>query len=124
MKNFQEKRRIRVILESRPALVTLFLVTVFFAWSMVGFISKAEDASRNKKIAEDKIIELQKSKERFSSDIQRLQTDQGKEEAIREKFGLVKEGEELIVVMDDKNPTDSGLPKESGLLLKIKNWFR
>ncbi|MFZ2205754.1 MAG: septum formation initiator family protein [Minisyncoccia bacterium] len=124
MKNFQEKRRIRVILESRPALVVLFIVTIVFAWSMVGFIGKAEDASRNKKIAEDKIIELQKSKERFSSDIQRLQTDQGKEEAIREKFGLVKEGEELIVVVDDKNPSDTGLPKESGLLLKIKNWFR
>jgi len=124
MKNFQEKRRLRVILESRPALVFLFVVIVVFAWSVFGFVGKAEEASKNKKIAEDKIMELQKDKDRLSSDIQRLQTDKGKEEAVREKFGLVKEGEGIIVVVPDKNQPEDSAPEQKGFFSFFKNLLK
>lgn len=124
MKNFQEKRRFRAILESRPILIFLFILTLVFAWSVFGFIGKAEEASKNKKIVEDKILELQKQKERLSSDIQNLQTNKGQEEAVREKFGLVKEGEGLIVVVTDKNQPEVKELEKKGFFSFLKNMFR
>ncbi len=124
MKNFQEKRRFRAILESRPVLALLLIMTLVFAWSVMGIVSKAVEASKNKKIAEDKIAELQKNQEKLSADIQNLQTDKGKEAAVREKFGLVKDGEGIIVVVQDKNQPETTAPKQNGFFSFFKNLLK
>jgi len=103
MRNFQEKRGIRHIMQSRLILVFLGVIILVFAWSVIQLVSKAEETAKNKNIAEDKIVELQKGKEKLSSDIAKFQTEKGIEENIREKFGLAKEGENMIVIIEDKN---------------------
>ncbi len=103
MRSFQKKRKWRNVLHSRPVLFFLIILLLFFAWGVFRFTGKMQETSRNKKIAENKINELQQVKEKLSSDIAKLKTDQGIEESIRQKFGLAKEGEEMIVVVEDKN---------------------
>ena len=61
-----------------------------------------EETSKNRDIAELKLVELNKNKDKLISDIENLNTDRGKEASIRDKFGLAKEGEGLIVVVDEK----------------------
>lgn len=61
------------------------------------------DTIKNKKIAEDKVYELEQRKEKLLSDIENLNTDKGKEKVFRENFGLGKEGEGMIVVVEDKS---------------------
>ena len=104
MRNFQQKRGFRNILHSKPVLVLLGILVLFFAWGVTGFLGKMNITRENRKIVENKVAELQKEKEKLSSDIAKLKTDQGVEESIREKFGLAKEGEGQIVIVEDKNP--------------------
>ncbi len=102
MKNFQNKKNTGGVLYSRPVLILMGLVLLFFMWGVVRFFIKMEETSKNKKIAELKLVELNKNKTKLISDIDNLKTDMGLEASIRDKFGLAKEGEDLIVVVDEK----------------------
>ncbi len=126
MRNFQGKKgRGANILESVPVLIILVALLLFFAWGVLRFIVKMRDTGKNKEIAQMKVAELAEAKEKLGGDIENLKTERGVEENIREKFGLAKEGEGLIVVVDDKNAQN---PEEEGdknwFVRFLKNWFR
>ena len=125
MRNFQDRNRGKSFLESTPVLVVLAIVLVFFAWGVVRFFIKMRETGRNREIAELKIAELEKTRQKLSVDIENLKTEKGMEESIREKFGLAKEGEGLIVVVDDKNDPNAQTKEEGNwFTLFLKNWFR
>ena len=125
MRNFQEKSKFKIFMQSKPTLVILAIILILFAWKVVGIASKLEDTYKNKKIEQQKIIDLKQRKEKLSSDIEKLNTDEGKEEMIRENFGLVKEGEGVVVIVDDKNQLEVLPEKENkGFLSFLKNIFR
>ena len=124
MRNFQEKRGIRHIMQSRLILVFLGVIILVFAWSVIQLVSKAEETAKNKNIAEDKIAELQKGKEKLSSDIAKFQTEKGIEENIREKFGLAKEGENMIVIIEDKNLPEKEEVESNAPFSFFRNLFK
>lgn len=128
MKSFQPKRGIRNILHSRPILVFLSILVLAFIWGVVGFMGKMQVTIENRKIAENKVAQLKKEKEKFSSDIAKLNTPNGIEESIRLKFGLAKEGENMIVVVEDKNQPEVKADPSSesffSFLFFWKNWFK
>ena len=111
-------------MQSKPALIIFGIVILAFAWSIIGLVGKAEDTAKNKKNVADKIAELQKEQDKLSSDIQNLGTDQGKEAAIREKFGFGKAGEGMVVVVDDKNTTAVQDSKPNNFIDFLKNLFK
>ena len=125
MRNFQEKRKSKYRIRPLYISVLLVIIILFFAWGMYGFTGKMLETTKNKKIAEDKIAELQNEKEKFSTDIAKLKTSEGIEESIREKFGWAKEGEGMVVVVDDgateQTPKET---KDQGFLSFLKNWFK
>ncbi len=127
MRNFQKKRVWSAIFQSKPILIILSIVILFFAWSVLGFWNKKEETSKNKKLAEDKVATLQKQKQDLSSQINNLKTDQGKEKIFRENYGLAKEGEGEIVIMDEKTSPAPPATNSGGFfsfLFFWKNWFK
>jgi cell division protein FtsB len=103
-------------MQSKLFLVFLGIIILVFFFSMFSFVGKMEKTSKNRKIVEDKITELEKSKETFSSEIAKLKTEKGIEESIREKFGVAKEGENIIIIVDDKNSSVTTIEADS-------SWF-
>ncbi len=125
MRNFQDKNKWRRIVESKLVLMLLSILILVFVWGMFGFVDKMRETVKNKKIAESKMAELVKSKEKRLSDIEKLKTEIGLEESIREKFGLAKEGEGVIVILDDKDQASvSKQSTENGFFSFVKNWFK
>lgn len=112
---------------SRPVLAILIVLVLFFVFGVIGFMKKMVITMENRKIAEARVEGLRKEKEKLSTGIAKLETEGGIEESIRDKFGLAKEGEGLIVVVDDKHEVK--VPKEDsgGFLFSLmfwKNWFK
>jgi cell division protein FtsB len=124
MRNLKHSRGGRNIMQSKVVLTLFAVFILFFAWSVLGFWNKMQDTAKNKKIAEDKVAALQKQKEKLSSDISNLKTDQGKEKVFRENFGLAKDGEDVIVVVDDKNTNPAPKPASSGFFSFFTNLFK
>lgn len=112
-------------MQSKPVLILLGILILIFAWNILGFWNRMQNTRKNNKIIEDKITTLMEQKGKLSADINNLNTDQGKEEVFREKFGLAKEGENEIVIVDDKNPpvAPASTPS-SGFWGFLKNIFK
>lgn len=125
MRSFQHKRGFNNILHSRPVLVLLGILVLVFAWGVIGFMGKMEITTENKKIAESKVAELEQQKEKLSSEISKLNTEEGKEESIRERFPVAKDGESVIVIVDDKNsPKVPPEANSGGFFSFLKNLFK
>ncbi len=114
MEIFQKKNRFRRFLESVPFLVLFGVVLLFFAYNIMVLANKAIDTANNKKTAEEKVSELKKMQADLEENIEKLKTEKGVDESIRDKFGLAKEGEEMVVIVEDKaNATQTeGLDKK------------
>ncbi|HEU0085898.1 MAG TPA: septum formation initiator family protein [Candidatus Paceibacterota bacterium] len=126
MRNFQPKKnRLRRIVESPPFLVLLFAIVVLFSWSVFGFFEKMRETEAKRETAEEKVAELSEKKEKLTRDIEYLETDRGVEDNIREKFGFVKEGEKVIVIVEDENFSTQSIEEEKGSFWKfIRNIFK
>jgi cell division protein FtsB len=111
-------------MQSKPVLILLGLLVLFFAWNILGFWNKMQETEKNKKIAEDKITSLQQQKDQLSSKINSLNTEEGKEAFIRGNYDLVKQGEGEIIIMDDQNPPPVPKPALSGFFGFLKNIFK
>ena len=125
MRNFQKKRVWRNIMQSKPVLILLGVVILVFAWSVLGFWNQMRETGRNKQIVENKVIEMKEQKEKLVSDIESLKTEEGKEKFFRENYGLAKEGENVIVVVEDKTPPAPAKTSFSdGFFSFFKNIFK
>ena len=122
MRDFQQKKRWRNILQSWPILILMIIVLVFFAWGIIGLMFKVQTTRENRKLAENKLIELQNKKEIFQTDVAKLESQSGIEESIREKFPVVKEGEGLILIVEDKNKIEEPKVKEEGFFSFLFFW--
>lgn len=116
MGSFQENKGLKNIVYSWPVLIFLFIILLFFAWGVIRFTVKMLETAKNRKIAEIKTLNLTQAKIKLTNDIENLKTEKGIEENIREKFGLAKEGEGLIVVVDEKKV---GVVEDK----EKQNWF-
>ncbi|MEK7572437.1 MAG: septum formation initiator family protein [Patescibacteria group bacterium] len=125
MKKFQEKNKFRKIMQSKPVLILLSVVIVAFTLSVINLMNRMQNTARNRKIEENRITELTERQNKLSTDIANLKTEKGLEENIREKFGLVKEGEEMIVVVEDKEQNNTIKKTQSnGFFSFLKNIFK
>lgn len=113
MRNYERKINWRKVAESKPVLIILGILILIFAWSVLKFWNKMEETGNNKKIVEDKVTALRDKKEKLELDIESLNTEEGKEAFFRENYGLAKEGEQMIVVVEDQKPAEA--PKKSPL---------
>ncbi|MCF7834383.1 MAG: septum formation initiator family protein [Candidatus Pacebacteria bacterium] len=125
MYSFQNKKsNFRKVLESKPFLVFLAIVLVAFAWNLFGFLQKVGDIEKNRQVAEQKVDILKEKKDLLEKDIDRLGTQKGIEENIREKFGLIKEGERVIVIVDDTKNTVLVEEEPISLWQRFKGFFK
>ncbi|MEX2052363.1 MAG: septum formation initiator family protein [Candidatus Paceibacterota bacterium] len=103
MRNLQGKRNYKRFFESWPVLIFLAIATIFFTWQIIDFFGKLRDTRYNRQTAEDRLTALKESKQNLSDSIESLKTPEGIDESIRNKFGLAKEGEGVIIIVEDQN---------------------
>ncbi len=93
-------------------LIFLVFILVLFSYNMVGLIQKERETNKNKISELNKIDELKKRKSTLSEDISKLNTEEGIEESVRDKFQVVKPGEKMVVIVDE-NANQSTSSEES-----------
>jgi len=89
-------------LYSRASLVIFGIILLVVTHAVYGVYRKAQSAGAFLGEAEVKLEEMKKREKYFSNEIERLNSDLGIEEEIRKKFQVAKEGEKVIVIMDDE----------------------
>ena len=82
----------------------LFLILFFFflVTSTYRSFSKRQKASQEHDRIEKEYQELKEKKSDLELNIQHLETPRGREEAFRELFNVIKEGEQVIRVIEEE----------------------
>lgn len=88
-------------------LLVFFLILILFSYNILGLIEKERETAKKKDIELSKIESLRNRETSLIRDIERLKTDEGVEETIRDKYQVVKEGEKMVVIVDDEKKEDN-----------------
>lgn len=97
---FKRKRRVRKLTKSKITLVFLFIIFLLLLRAVWGVYMKNMESKQNLTALEDDIALLETRNNTLKNDIQYLQTERGKEEEIRNKYNVKREGEEVIILVE------------------------
>jgi len=101
MREFQERRRIKKFLHSRYAIAVLLIILVVMSRAVWGVYQKHQKSEEIVARAQSDLKVLKEREAMLGASIKALETEEGKEREIRDRFGVVREGERLIVLVDD-----------------------
>lgn len=122
MLEFYERRKLKRLLYSWPAVFVLLLIFLFLAQN-VWDVFVTERNTIDKRTERATVLEnLEGRKAVLESQIDKLNTERGLEEEIRNKFEVSKEGESVIVLLDKKEE-EVKIEKKKGLFWWIVDLF-
>jgi cell division protein FtsB len=117
MREFQDRRRVRRLLHSRYAIGVLFVILILSADALWGIYNKYQKSEELERRMQGNLVELQSRKRKLEALNASLATEQGKEREIRDRFGVVKEGESTVIIFDDGRGTPPPPPAPA------RGWF-
>jgi cell division protein FtsB len=111
--------RIKLYTRRTIAVVVLSAVAFVFSRAAVRMFERYQGASVAGAAASSDVQELRDRKEDLEGRIARLSTDRGMEEALRHRYGVAREGEGVIEIVEVAPPPDEPL-EEGGIV----GWFK
>ena len=104
MREFQEKKRRQKLIYSKFTLVILLILVLVLSRATWNVYSKKVDSKEKRLTSEQELAYLENQQAKLLSEIEALKTQEGQEAEIRDTYRLAKEGEGLIVVVDERIP--------------------
>jgi cell division protein FtsB len=104
------------------SIVILFIIFSFLVYKVIDLIKKEKETAEKKELILDEIDELRKREDILNKDISKMQTEDGIEDAIREKYKVVKEGEKMVVIVDNRDQIS--LEKDMGVDNSFIGWLK
>ena len=120
MLDFQRKKKIRKTLYSPFVLVLLFIIMIILSSGVFGVYKKSKLSKANLEREKKELEKLAMREKILASSIDYLKTDQGVEDEIRTKFRAVKDGEKVVVIIDEQS---TSTPIESEQASSTSFWY-
>lgn len=112
MREFQQKQIFKEKLYSKTTVFILLVLALLLAKGVVNIYIKERESRKNKEEAELELINMQNRAEELKQASERLKTPVGIEQEIRSKFGVAKEGEKVILIVEEEE--SAPVEKEEG----------
>lgn len=117
MRELRQKQIIKQRLYSTLSLVILGLITIFLMHGAYVVAQKGFDSKAKVDVLNEQKTSLMNRQNELQGSIQSLQTDEGIDKEIKEKFSVSKEGEKVVVIVDPK-------PIATTTELKTGPWYK
>ncbi len=115
----------RKTMYSTPVLVVLAIILFLVGKGTWNLFVKYSDTKEKTDEARGELLKLEEQKKDLEKRVSFLQTDRGREDEIRSKFMVAKEGEGVIMVVDPKaTSTETVVSKKSSWWDRFLNFFR
>jgi len=89
---------------------------------MVGLVKKERETTKKRDLMLSNIETLRNREKVLNSEIEKLKTEEGVEEIIRDKYQVVKEGEKMVVIVDENKEVITLVEKD--MKHGFVNWFK
>ncbi len=118
MLDFHEKRKLKSFLYSWPVIGVLLFVSCAFSVSVYERYSIERTMAARREALAIELKELEQQAASLEASVERLKSDRGIEEEIRDRYQVSKKGEQIVVIVDDtkaaKGTTTLGEPEKKG----------
>ncbi len=106
-------------------MIVFFVILVILLKANILMYMKVRASAERREQIELQLKELNDRKQNLESEVARLNSKIGVEDELRNRFNLMKENEEMIIILEDeKADLDETLVKnEKTFFQKIKGWF-
>ena len=106
-------------------LAFLVILALFLLKAVWDLFEKSQDARIAAESVQREYEELVVREAALKESLARLESSDGVESEIRQKFGVVKEGEEVVIVLpEDTTNAKQGMEKEEGWWQKFLSFFQ
>ena len=123
MLDYGQKRKVRGFMYHRATLVVLGVIVLIVLHSTWVVYTKKRTSEEMKNISLQNVESLRERNSDLQSKIDRLDTVPGKEEEIRSKFGLVKDKENMVVIVPDESPSVATTTRATGFWANVVSFF-
>ncbi len=122
MLEFNDKAKIRkkAVFAAGVFFLLLILTFILLRASLNVYWKRAESIDNLAKVNEQASA-LHSRQAELSENISKLQTQSGVETEIRKKFSVVKDGEQMVVLVDDRNKPAPPPPPQPGFFKRMWN---
>lgn len=122
MKDFKRKKLVKNVLFSYTTLLVLALFIVLMGKSVFERFTVEREMSIRRADAERELKELKQRAAALESQVEYLEDDRGMEAEIRSRFDVVKEGEQVVVILDDEKKEDATETKPE--IVEDEPWYK
>jgi|GEM_PF-627758 len=95
---------------SRSTIVVLLFLSILIAFAVYTRYKVEREVFLRRVDNEKELADLSKRKDELSAKINYLKEEQGIEAEIRQHFDVAREGEKVVVILDNPNQTDQVAP--------------
>jgi cell division protein FtsB len=101
--DFQEKKMVRKLLYSKFTVVVLVAAFFFLGNAAMSVYVKYKKTKNVHDVSTREFRELEARKNALQEEVTLLKTEEGVEQKIREEYGFAKEGEGVVIIIENKN---------------------
>jgi len=105
-------------------IVILLLACGLLCVSVVNMAKKHHHARTIRDDYQKELAQIQDHEQILKQNIAALSTDRGKETEIRDRYRVVKEGEQMILIVDNAEKQPAPAPEKKGFFGGIVQFFR
>ena len=119
MLEIKDRSRIRKRLYSPQVFFVLLVLTLIILKATLSVYWKRAESIQNLAKVTEQANALQSRQTELSANIEKLQTQSGVETEIRKKFSVVKNGEQMVVLVDDQKKTSLPPLTQKGFFARV-----
>ncbi len=123
MEYLKQKQVLRRRLYGKTVKIVLLVVIAFLIKPTWNIYKKSQESEQNLARAKEELAELEKREKELSAVLKSLQSEEGIDEEIREKFGVAKPGESVVVIVEEKEDSEEKIVENPPGFLK-RTWSR
>ena len=102
MFDFHEKRKISSVVYSRPVIGVVLLVTILLSISAYNRYTVAKEMEVKLESRKQELEELRERARAIESKVEYLTDERGVEEELRNRFDAIREGEQVIILLEER----------------------
>lgn len=102
MFDFHEKRKIKSIIYSKVSIGILLILSIPLSISVFERFSVEREMAGKREAKEAELESLKERAAVLKSKVEHLENDRGIEEELRSRFDVAKEGEQVVIILDDE----------------------
>ena len=115
MFDFYQRRKLRSILASRLTQAGILVVTGLVAFSALERYQIAQEMRERREVIEAQTAALEARKEELEQQVRYLSSDRGIEAEMRRQFDVAREGEQVVVILEDDTAATELSPATTAL---------